>query len=180
VIEGKINIDFLTEEMLENTEYAEKNYVPDGNGLWERMGVTPPPYTTESPVVLQSFGDACPDWAHQIADKFDWISHKQVTINKITPGCFIPPHKDTMYKIRKYVEDNNIDITGQELIRVTIFLTDHKLGHWINIGGNSIDAYSKGDYAFIFPNQLHLVANLGFENRYTMQVTGTTKTRTTT
>ena len=174
MIKGNVNIDFVTSEMLKNTVYLEKNYVPDGNGLWERMGVTPPPYPVEGPVVHQTFGDKCPEWAHQIAQQFDWVNHKQVTINKIEPGCYIPPHKDTMYKIKKYLADNNIVEENQELIRVTIFLTDHELGHWINIDGKSIDNYNKGDYAFIFPNQIHTVANLGFATRYTMQVTGTT------
>lgn len=172
MIKGNVNLDFITDEILQNTSYAETTQVGHANGLWEELNVEPPQYAEGSAVIYQSFGDQCPEWAHKIAGMFDWIDHKQVTINKIMPGRFIPPHKDKMYKMRDYLNDANVDTTNKELTRVTIFLQDHKLGHWLNIDGQSYDKYNKGDYAFIFPEQVHVVGNLGNEPRYTMQITG--------
>ena len=35
--------------------------------------------------------------------------------------------------------------------------------------------YVKGDYTIIKPNCVHLVANLGYQTRFTMQITGFAK-----
>jgi hypothetical protein len=37
-----------------------------------------------------------------------------------------------------------------------------------------LNKYKKGDYVVITPDKLHSVANLGYLNRYTMQLTGFT------
>lgn len=172
MIKGNVDISFLTQEMLDNTNFAGVTFTAHANGYWEEIDVPHPKYAEGSAVIHQSFGDQCPEWVFKISELFDWIEHKQVTINKIMPGRFIPPHKDKMYKMRTYLEETNVDMENKELGRVTIFLQDHKVGHWLNIDNQSFDNYSKGDYGFIFPEQLHVVGNLGHEPRYTMQITG--------
>lgn len=175
MIKGNVDLSFLTDEMLDNTKYAETTVTGHANGYWEEIDVTHPKYAEGSDVIYQSFGDDCPQWVFKISELFDWVEHKQVTINKIKPGRFIPPHKDKMYNMRNYLEENNVDTENKELIRLTIFLQDHKIGHWLNTDNQSFDNYSKGDYGYIFPDQLHVVGNLGHEPRYTMQITGLIK-----
>ena len=172
VIKGNVDISFVTQEALDATRYAETTSVGHANGLWEEMDVLHPEYPEGSDIIYQSFGDQCPQWAHDVSKLFTWVDHKQITINKIMPGRFIPPHKDKMYKMRQYLDDANVYTENKELVRITIFLQDHKIGHWLNIDNHSYDNYSKGDYTYIFPEQLHVVGNLGNEPRYTMQVTG--------
>ena len=174
MIEGNLNIDFITEEILDSTVYAKSNDVGHANGLWEHQNISKPDYPNGSALVHQSFQHECPDWAHEVKDMFDWVKYGQVTINKIDPGCFIPPHTDTMYKFYKFLDNNKITYKSNP-VRYTMFLTDHKLGHFININGVTLDTYSKGDYTIIKPNQIHMVANIGPEPRYTLQVTGIVK-----
>lgn len=175
MIEGNYNIDFVTDDMLDKTVFPERSETSLANNHWEKLNTTVPNFPKDSAIVYQAFGDQAPEWAHKIKEMFDWLEHKQVTINKLLPGNFIPPHTDEMFKLKQSLLDKNIDINNVELIRVTMFLTDHKLGHWINIDNQSLDNYNKGDYSFIRPGVLHTVANLGYQDRYTLQVTGTVK-----
>lgn len=173
MIKGNLNIDFVTEEILAQTKFATSNDVGHANGLWEHQNITKPSYPSGSAMVHQSFQEQCPEWAHKVKNLFHWVQYSQVTINRIDPGCFIPPHTDTMYKFYKFLKDNDIQYKDTP-IRYTLFLTDHKLGHFININGQTLDTYSKGDYTIILPHQVHMVANIGAEPRYTLQVTGIT------
>ena len=65
---------------------------------------------------------------------------------------------------------------GMEPVRVNLFLQDRLMGHYIEIENESWLDYKKGDYTIITPNTVHSVANLGYEPRFTMQITGYTKT----
>ena len=172
MIKGNVDINFVTDEMLNNTVSPESTNTAGANGLWNDIGVEPPAYPPTASHLFQCFGDDCPQWATDISNKFDWVHHKQITLNKLTPGTFIPPHKDTMYRLKKHLSDANENTENLELVRINIFLQDHFLGHWLNIDAESFDNYNKGDYTFIFPNVIHTVANLGYNPRYTMQITG--------
>ena len=70
------------------------------------------------------------------------------------------------------ISDN---LTWSEFSRVNLFLQDRLMGHYIEIEDESWLDYKKGDFTIIEPNKTHLVANLGYEARFTMQLTGYAK-----
>ena len=98
-----------------------------------------------------------------------------VTVNKLMPGRFIAPHQDTLYKLRKKVEDEGSDVEGMEPYRVNLFLQDRLMGHYFEMEDQAWIDYVKGDYTVIKRNATHLVANLGYQPRFTMQITGFAK-----
>ena len=172
MILGNLNLDFITQSDLDNSVYNERTECHHANGLWEEINIDPPTYPENSAIVYQAFGDEAPDWAHKVKEMFDWVEMKQITIIKILPGCFIPPHKDKMYMLKKSITEAGFNVEDYDLIRINIFLTDHKIGHVFNLNNKFLDKYKKGDYLYILPNEIHGVANIGAEPRYTMQVTG--------
>jgi hypothetical protein len=172
VIKGNVDINFVTDEMLNNTVFPESTDTNHANGLWKTLDVPEPTYPIGSAHLYQCFGEDCPQWAMDVCNKFDWVQYKQVTINKLTTGTFIPPHVDSMYRLKQDLKNNQDTLENLELVRINIFLQDHQLGHWLNIDDESFDNYNKGDYTFIFPGVIHTVANLGYKPRYTMQITG--------
>jgi hypothetical protein len=172
VIKGHLNLDFLTDDMLSAVTFTEHTDTNRANGYWAAQNIPPPDYPADCAMVHQVFGSNVPDWAQQIGNMFDWLHFKQVTINKLTPGTFIPPHVDSMYRLKQAMADMPATELDLVAVRINIFLTDHKIGHWLNIENHSFDKYNKGDYTFILPGQLHSVANIGYEPRFTMQVTG--------
>ena len=174
MIKGRVNISHITEQQLKNIVFTEKNYVSAANGLWDELGVSKPKYCEDSAVVYQCFGKDCPNWAEDIRRSFDSImQYSTVTVNKLTPGCFIPPHKDHFYKLREATK--SLDTKGLITLRINIMLQDKKLGHVLDIEGQTLDQYQAGDYVYIFPGIIHTAANLGWEDRYTMQVSGLVK-----
>lgn len=170
LIKGHINIDFLTDEMLDETIFKETHHI---EFTWEELGLPKPKVKQESAIVHQSFGSDCPDWAHEIKNMFaNTIEHSMVTINLIEPGFFIPPHRDAFLKLREFARVNNIDITDKEPVRINLFLQDHKIGHYFEMDDKVCFNYKKGDYAIIKLGKIHSVINIGNENRYTLQVSG--------
>lgn len=176
MIKGNVDISHITYEMLEELVFIERTKTREANGYWRTLGMSTPNFPTDSDIVYQNFGDNCADWVNNVIPLFDsWLNHSIVTINKITPGCFIPPHRDTLYRIKQKVSNDNIDISMLVPVRINLFLQNKELGHIFEMEGKFLDEYKQGDFVIITPNKMHSVANIGCINRYTMQLTGFTK-----
>lgn len=172
MINGHIDIDFVTYEMLEQITFEETD-VSHANGYWEDLQVDRPSYPIGAPVVHQLFGiEKMPKFIQDIAAQFDFVEYNTVTINKLTPGCFIPPHKDKFYRLNKFLVDNNLQSDKYTMKRYNIFLQNYQFGHILELDGNVCTNYKQGDFTIIHQNVMHSVANLTHNNRYTMQITG--------
>jgi hypothetical protein len=79
----------------------------------------------------------------------------------------IPLHRDTFYQINKRCpERTNLKV------RANIYLEDWKLGQFIQYD-NEISAKWKVGEGFMWDStHLHLSANAGMQNKYTLQVSG--------
>lgn len=174
MIKGNVDLSHITYEMLENLIFSEQTETREAGGFWKTLDVPTPNFPTQSDIVHQTFDSGCPKWAHYIKQQFTWLMHSMVTINKLTPGCFIPPHKDTMYRIKKKADNEQTDVSALKLVRINLFLQDKEIGHMFEMDSAYLNKYKKGDYVVITPDKLHSVANLGHLNRYTMQLTGFT------
>ena len=173
---GHVDIGHITEEMLYRLKFTEHTHTVYSGGFWKSKGVAVPDDPYEAPWVWQVFEDDCPSWVHGVYDNFsDWLHYGIVTVNKLMPGRFIAPHVDTLYKMRQKVKRQDMDIEGMIPVRVNLFLQDRLMGHYIEIENKTWLDYKKGDYTIIKPDTVHLVANLGYEPRFTMQLTGYAK-----
>lgn len=176
MIKGNVNISHITYDMLESLKFNEKTETKEANGFWKSMGIPTPNFPNDAAIVFQTFGENCPSWINDISSLFsNWVEHSIITVNKLLPGCFIPPHKDTLYRIKQKVKNENIDVSNLYPIRINLFLQDKQLGHIYEMDGKFLNDYKQGDYVIITPNKYHCVSNIGYLNRYTMQITGFTK-----
>jgi len=175
MLKGHVDIDNITGEMLYRLRFNEHTHTVYSGGFWDRMGVPVPDYPYDAPWVWQVFEDECPPWVKHTKTLFPWLKNSVVTVNKLMPGRFIAPHQDTLYKLRKKVEDEGSDVEGMEPYRVNLFLQDRLMGHYIEIENETWLDYKKGDFTVIRPNLVHSVANFGYEPRFTMQLTGFAK-----
>lgn len=177
MIKGSIDISHINYQLLEQTVFSEKTETREAGGYWATLGVNTPDFPTNSDIVYQTFGDGCPQWANDIASMFSsWLSSYMIAVNKLTPGCFIPPHKDTLYRIKQKVANENINISNMVPVRINLFLQNKELGHIFEMEGKFLADYKQGDFLIITPDKSHSVANLGYLNRYTMQITGFART----
>ncbi len=116
-------------------------------------------------------------WWDETQVDFETIG-KQVGIDVVTissilqpPGHVIPIHRDTFFQIKKRFPDDT-----RQKIRANIFLEDWKVGHILQYqfqgGWNSCTHWQAGDGFVWDSGPLHLSANAGMENKYTLQISG--------
>lgn len=96
-----------------------------------------------------------------------------ITISSILqpPGNVIPLHRDTFFQIKKRFPEDN-----RHKVRANIFLEDWKVGHVIQYNKNDewiTHTDWKSCEGLMWDDSiLHVGANIGFSNKYTLQVSG--------
>lgn len=97
-----------------------------------------------------------------------------VTVSSILqpPGNIIPIHRDTFFQINKRHPDDK-----RPKVRANIYLEDWKVGHLIQYQEHdktwhNSTHWSAGDGFIWDSNHLHLSANAGMANKYTLQISG--------
>jgi hypothetical protein len=138
--------------------------------VYETYGGLPKSYQPSNTLIHQLW------WTR---DQIDYNElEKQLNIEVVTvssilqePGCSIPYHRDTFFQINKRYPDRT-----DTKVRANIHLEDCKLGHLIQYTNKgvlhtSVD-WKSGDGLIWDSEILHLGANVGLENKYTLQVSG--------
>lgn len=147
-----------------------KHQVYELSDIHEQYGGFPETYSTNNTLIHQLW------WTK---DQIDFSSlEKQLQMEIVTvssicqpPGNIIPLHRDTFYQIgQRYPERTELKV------RANIYLEDYKMGHFIQYKDNDSWVTSenwKQGQGFIWDSSIiHLSANAGFENKYTLQVSG--------
>jgi len=95
--------------------------------------------------------------------------HLGVAIYCMTPGTILPNHQDTYAKYKKLY-----NVTEDETVwRMLILMEDWQSGHYLEVDGEPFTKWQAGDYAVWKDDTVHMAANLGNTDRYTLQVTAT-------
>ena len=84
------------------------------------------------------------------------------------PGDVLPCHSDTY---QRFCNIHGItDISS--IRRYVVFLEEWSSGHYFEIAGQAVTGWSAGDWVSWTGGTVHLAANLGHKDRYTLQLTG--------
>jgi hypothetical protein len=116
------------------------------------------------------FGEVHPVWTQDI---INWVQNEYnlndigICFYKMETGVILPEHSD--YYIN-YIKKFKCDIN--QINRILIFLEDWKSGHYFEIDGTPIVNWSKGDCYIWSGSTKHMAANIGPQDRYTLQITG--------
>jgi hypothetical protein len=159
---GKISIDIIKE--YKNLTYINKPF-NDQNTIdkWKSLGHNYERYTG----LMRDQSQELPKWCYEVSKQFS-LKSSGITLYCMPPGTIMPEHQDTFIKYRKIMNLGSTDDVG----RAILFLEDWKSGHYFEINETPIVKWKMGDY-IVWKNDVpHMAANLGKENRYTMQVTG--------
>jgi hypothetical protein len=130
-------------------------------------------YTSENTVIQQL-------WYDNTMVDFDnlgkQLNMEIVTVSSILqpPGNIIALHRDTFFQIKKrYPEDKRLKV------RANIYLEDWKVGHMIQYQDindsntwKTSDNWKAGDGFLWSSDVLHLSANAGMKDKYTLQLSG--------
>lgn len=105
-----------------------------------------------------------------------------VDVKKSSPGKIHIPHKDYYinYKYNLVDVNGNLEFVSKQekfvedkkIIRLWITLTDPRFGHILIVENKTYYGLSQGSIVTWEADELHTAANLGFEDRYIMTITG--------
>jgi hypothetical protein len=159
---GKINSNLILE--YKNLNYINKPFNDQKTiEKWKSLGHNYEKYTG----LMRDQSQQLPDWCFNVLEQIP-LQKSSITLYCMSPGTIMPEHSDTFIKYREIM---NLKITD-DVGRAVIFLEDWKSGHYFEIDETPMVNWKKGDYVLWKNDTPHVAANLGKENRYTMQVTG--------
>jgi len=101
------------------------------------------------------------------------LNMQVVTVSTIKqpPGCVVPYHRDTFFQISQRFPDRK-----ERKVRANIFLNDYRMGQFLQYkldGKFETCTDWKAGEGFMWDSDiLHVSANAGFQDKYTMQVSG--------
>lgn len=131
---------------------------------WRSLGYTQKKFTGD----MYDMRQPETDWLAKFKDYMPW-NDLSWSVYKMTPGCVLPEHADTYERFRQL---HNLR-PGDTVVRTIVFLEDWASGHYIEMNKTPITHWRAGDWVSWHDGFLHLAANVGKTDRYTLQLTGT-------
>jgi hypothetical protein len=157
---------FLNADYSQNEGSCIKHQVHELADIHDKFGGFPPSYCYQNTKIYQLW------WT---ADQIDFeeigrqLGIEVITVSSICqpPGGVIPWHRDTFFQInQKFPERTDLKV------RANVHLEDWKMGHFIQYDDTVFHHWRAGDVLMWDSSVLHLGANAGMENKYTLQVSG--------
>ena len=116
---------------------------------------------------LYSGKNYIPEWTKNISKELN-LKDCGYSFYRMKTNNIIPTHVD---HYSTYTRIFKKDI--KDVIRAIVFLEDWKSGHYFEIDNHAITNWRAGDYCVWTYKVPHFAANIGLEDRYTLQITGT-------
>jgi hypothetical protein len=143
--------------------YVRQPLTQDEETEWRAAGYTNTYFTG----MMYDSTNPMPVWCHEIAKTLK-LTNCGFVFYKMPTGVVMPTHID---HFSRYCKVFNVE--RDSVWRAIIFLEDWKPGHYFEIDDKAIIDYSKGDYVLWSNDSPHAASNIGLEDRYTLQITGT-------
>lgn len=163
----KYHIDHFWDDKFKRLTYISEPFNdPDTVQLWQTQG-----YTNKICGELCDMRHTLPVWADRFINIYSALGWKDIGIAfyRMSTGTVMPVHSD-LY--RRYI--TLFDLQGHEhtIKRALLLLEDWKSGHYLEVDGRAYTNWRAGDVVEWMYNTPHMAANLGLEDRYTLQITG--------
>lgn len=112
-----------------------------------------------------------PSWSSDFVEIYEAQGWKNIGLAfyRMSTGTVMPVHKD-LYK--KYIELFGLQGQEKTIRRALVLLEDWKPGHYLEVAGVPYVNWNAGktvEWVYDIP---HSAANIGLEDRYTLQITG--------
>jgi len=151
-------------------EYKDLSYVrqpitPEEVNSWRDQGYD---LVKSFTGVMYDNSNPMPDLCKRFTGIFNEYDNLTYTFYKMSTLEIMPTHVD---HFRTYMKI--FDVEYKNVVRILVMLEDWKPGHYLEIDGTGITSWIAGDY-FIWDSDVpHAASNIGTEDRYTLQITGT-------
>lgn len=155
---------FWAHEDYKKFQYVKQPLMESEIEEWEKQGYD---YVKSFSGSMYDNKNPMPEWVSRFNDIFDL---KDMTYNfyKMSQLDIMPVHVDHFQTYMKI-----FGAKYENIVRILIMLDDWKPGHYLEIDGVGVVNWIAGDY-FMWQSDIpHSAANIGIEDRYTLQITGT-------
>lgn len=112
-----------------------------------------------------------PAWASKFIEIYELQGWKDIglALYRMPTGTVMPVHRD-LYK--RYIEVFNLQGKETSIRRAVVLLEDWKSGHYLEVDNKPYMCWQAGDIVEWTYDTPHMAANIGLEDRYTLQITG--------
>lgn len=112
-----------------------------------------------------------PSWNHKFVEYFQSLGWKDIGTSyyRMTSGTVLPTHSD-LY--RAYIKRFGLENHKHSIKRALVLLEDWQPGHYLDCMGQAFVHWRAGDVVEWTYDTPHSAANIGFADRYTLQITG--------
>jgi len=161
------HIDKFWDDEYKNLYYVSEPFNdPDSVKQWIAQG-----FSTKICGEMCDMRQAQPSWNQRFVQYFIDRGWKDIGTSyyRMTSGTVMPMHSD-LY--RAYVQ--RFQLMGREhtIHRALVFLEDWHPGHYLDCCGQAFVHWTAGDVVEWTYDTPHTAANIGFNDRYTLQITG--------
>jgi hypothetical protein len=131
---------------------------------WNQLGYTQTKFTGD----MYDMRNPEPHWMSEFKKHYSGWKHFSWSVYKMTPGCVLPNHSDTYDRFKHIYNVPN----AESIYRSIIFLEDWQSGHYFEIDHVPFTNWTAGTVVTWQNDTVHLAANVGMTDRYTLQITG--------
>ena len=161
------NLDVFWDDEFKNLEYFQEPFNDsDDVKRWIAQG-----YQPKICGEMVDMRGKQPIWNHRFVEYFGTLGWKNIGTSYycMTSGTVMPVHQD---RYVKYINLFNLHGCENSIRRALILLEDWKPGHYLEVQGEPFVKWSAGTVVEWVYDTPHMAANIGLENRYTLQITG--------
>lgn len=130
---------------------------------WVQAGYTHKNFTGK----MYNSKNPMPAWVENISAEIG-LTNCGYVFYKMQTCDIMPVHVDHFQRYCEFFHVNRKDAW-----RAIVFLEDWKSGHYFEVDGVAICNYKKGDFILWSADTPHAASNIGIDDRYTLQITGT-------
>ena len=151
-----------------DTNYRDYTYTRQPLQNYELAGWREAGYThTHFSGCMYDSTNEMPDWVNKLADDLG-LNNPGFVFYRMQTGEIMPNHVDHFQTYKRIFNAKLEDIR-----RAVILLEDWKPGHYLEVDHKAYVNWHGGDYIMWSPEVDHAASNIGVEDRYTLQITGT-------
>lgn len=163
----KYNLKVFWDEEFKTLDYINEPFNdPVSINQWISQG-----YQSKITGELCDMRHTLPSWSYKFIGLYESMGWKNIGIAfyRMRTGTVMPNHSD-LY--RRYIELFNLQGQEHTITRALVLLEDWKSGHYLEVIGEPVVNWKAGQVVEWKYDAPHMAANIGLEDRYTLQITG--------
>ena len=163
----KYHINRFWDDEFKTIDYIQEPFNdPTSVALWISQG-----YQSKICGDLADMRHRLPVWADKFIKIYEAQGWKDVGIAfyRMPTGTVMPVHSDLYVR---YIELFDLKGMSHTIRRALVLLEDWKSGHYLEVAGKPYVGWQAGDTVEWAFDEPHMAANIGLEDRYTLQITG--------